>query len=141
MIEDVIITHLNIIPAPGGDVMQGMKQNSDGYKGFGEAYFSQVCKGAVKAWKRHKRMTLNLMVPSGKVRFVFLDDRDESNIQLQEVVISNDNYCRLSVPPMIWFGFQGLSEDISILLNIANIEHDPSEVDRKNVEEIEFNWE
>jgi len=37
-------------------------------------------------------------------------------------------------------GFQGLSDSGSILLNIANIEHNPREVDKKNLEQIEFNW-
>jgi hypothetical protein len=41
---------------------------------------------------------------------------------------------------MVWIGFQGLSASGSILLNIANIEHNPAEVDKKNIEEIEFNW-
>jgi len=27
-----------------------------------------------------------------------------------------------------------------MLLNIANIEHNPHEADKKNIEQIEFNW-
>jgi len=45
----------------------------------------------------------------------------------------------LTIPPMIWMGFQGIESE-SILLNIANIEHDPDEVDKKNLEQINFNW-
>jgi dTDP-4-dehydrorhamnose 3,5-epimerase len=41
---------------------------------------------------------------------------------------------------MIWMGFQGLSSNGSMLLNIANIVHDPEEVDRKDINEIEFDW-
>ena len=41
---------------------------------------------------------------------------------------------------MIWVGFQGLSDTNSLLLNIANFVHDPEEVDRKNINEIEFDW-
>ena len=140
MIKDIVVTHLDVIDTPGGHVMHGMKETSVGYAGFGEAYFSQVDKGAIKAWKRHKKMTLNLMVPVGKIKFVLFDDREVSNSRFQEVVISKDNYCRLTVPPLIWMGFQGLSDNVSMLLNIANIEHDPNEVDKKNIEQIEFNW-
>jgi dTDP-4-dehydrorhamnose 3,5-epimerase len=68
------------------------------------------------------------------------DDRDTSNTQFQEVIISRDNYCRLTVPPMVWMGFQGLSNGGSMLLNIANIEHDLGEVDRKDIEQINYNW-
>jgi hypothetical protein len=37
-------------------------------------------------------------------------------------------------------GFQGLSDGVSVLLNIANIKHDRLEVDTRNIEEIEFDW-
>lgn len=140
MIKDVLMTKLDVIDTPGGNVMHGMKKTSDGYSGFGEAYFSQIEEGVVKAWKRHQKMTLNLIVPVGEIRFVLFDDRRASNTQFQEVIISKDNYCRLTVPPMVWMGFQGLSDGGSMLLNIADIEHSPHEVDKKNIGQIEFNW-
>ena len=140
MIKDVIITKLETIDALGGQVMHAMKESSVGYEGFGEAYFSQVDKGAIKAWKRHKKMTLNLLVPVGKIRFVLFDDREISKSQFQEVIISKDEYYRLTVPPMIWLGFQGLFSGPSLLLNIANIEHDPNEVDRREINKINYKW-
>ena len=140
MIKDVLITKLQLISVHGGNVMHALKESSPGYKGFGEAYFSLVEEGAIKAWKRHREMTLNLIVPVGKIRFVLFDDRNISKVQFQEVVISKNNYYRLTVPPKIWLGFQGLSSETSILLNIANIEHDKNEVDRKGIEQIDFNW-
>lgn len=140
MIKDVLITKLQVIDTPGGSVMHAMKDSSNGYSGFGEAYFSQVNHRAVKAWKRHKEMTLNLMVPLGEVRFVLFDDREILNPQFQEIILSKNNYCRLTVPPMIWMGFQGLSEGDSMLLNIADVEHNPNEVDRKEIEKINYNW-
>ena len=141
MIKDVLITKLDVIDTPGGNVMHGMKETSVGYAGFGEAYFSKIDKDAIKAWKRHKEMTLNLIVPVGEIKFVLFDDRNVSNTQFQEIIISRDNYCRLTVPSMVWMGFQGLSDGGSMLLNIANIEHDSYEVDNKNVEQIKFNWD
>lgn len=140
MIKGVLINKLDVIDTPGGNVMHAMKLTSKGYEGFGEAYFSQIKKDAVKAWKRHKEMTLNLIVPVGEIRFILFDDRVAESTQFQEVVISKKNYCRLTIPPMIWMGFQGLSEGRSILLNIANIEHNADEADKKNIKEIKFNW-
>ena len=140
MIKDVIVIHLDVIDTPGGNVLHAMKGSSAGYSGFGEAYFSQVDKGVVKAWKRHKKMTLNLVVPLGAIKFVLFDDRDMSNIQFQEIIISRDNYCRLTVPPMVWMGFQGLSSEGSMLLNIANIEHDPGEVHSLEIDKINYDW-
>ena len=140
MIEGVIITQLDIIDTPGGNVMHAMKDSSAGYSKFGEAYFSQAHNGAIKAWKRHKTMVLNLVVPVGKIRFVLFDDRKRSIGEFQEVILSKEHYCRLTVPPMIWMGFQGLDSDVSLLLNIANIVHSPEESDRKTVDSIKYNW-
>ena len=52
----------------------------------------------------------------------------------------SDDFNRLTIPPLIWVGFQGLAETDSILLNIANIEHNPQDVDRKNIEQINYDW-
>ena len=141
MIDNFLITPLGIINTPGGNVMHGMKESDSGFSGFSEAYFSEIDFGAIKAWKRHKEMTLNLVVPIGEIRFVLFDDREDVNNQFQEVVISRDNYCRITVPPMVWFGFKGVSKGSSILLNIANMMHNTKEVERKNIKDIEFNWE
>ena len=140
MIKDLLITPLNIIDTPGGNEMHAMKRSDPGFVKFGEAYFSKVNPFEIKAWKRHKEMTLNLVVPQGKIRFVFCDDRWKSSCFFQELVVSKENYCRLTIPPMVWVGFQGLSSGESILLNLADIEHNPKEVDKKNLEEIKYNW-
>jgi len=140
MIDGVLVTPLRIIDTPGGDVMHAMKQSDPGYIGFGEAYFSQVAHGAIKAWKRHREMTLNLVVPVGEVRFVLYDDQEDRQI-FQELVLSTSNFSRLTVPPMVWVGFQGLSSEGSVVLNIANLEHDSLEADKQEISQIDYNWE
>ena len=64
----------------------------------------------------------------------------EFSIDLDDLLSRHDNYCRLTVPPMIWVGFQGIYQKPSMLLNIANIEHSPAELDKRNLDEIEFDW-
>lgn len=142
-INGVNITPLSIIDTKGGDVLHAMKMSDHGYSGFGEAYFSTIEPQAIKGWKRHKQMVLNLVVPVGTVRFILFDDRDnQDNVnRFQEVTLSIENgYSRLTIPPMIWVGFQGLGLQTSLVLNIANIEHSPEEVERKELAEIKFNW-
>ncbi|SVC74059.1 uncharacterized protein METZ01_LOCUS326913 [marine metagenome] len=117
-----------------------MKNNSKGFVAFGEVYFSEIKPKTVKAWKRHRKMTLNLVVPIGEIKFVMFDDRETNDVNFHEEIISKENYCRLTIPPMIWVGFEGLSRNNSIVLNIASIPHDPREVDRKNLDEIDFDW-
>jgi dTDP-4-dehydrorhamnose 3,5-epimerase len=141
-IEGVLLTQLKVIEVPGGDVLHGMKSSDPGYLGFGEGYFSTVKHGAVKAWKRHHKMTLNLVVPLGSIYFVIYDDRKNSlsNGVYQEVVLSRNNYYRMTVPPMVWMGFQGVGKNTNMLLNIADIEHTYDEADRRDINEIKYNW-
>ena len=145
MIEGVILTPLSIIDTKSGDVLHAMKETDKGYSGFGEAYFSTIESGAIKGWKRHQDMVLNLVVPVGAVRFVLFDDRKESKTKgaLEEIILSrSNNYGRLTVPPRLWMGFQGVgeNEELSMLLNIANIPHDPDETDVKKLDKIKFDW-
>ena len=142
MIEGVIVSPLKVVDVVGGNVLHAMKASDQEYKGFGEAYFSMIEKGMIKGWKRHKEMTLNLIVPLGAIRFVLFDCRDNSSTvgNYNEVNLSLENYNRLTVPPMVWMGFQGLGSSFSMLLNIANIAHNQSEVEQKKLDEINFDW-
>ena len=142
-INGVSTSSLAIIGTKGGDVLHAMKKSDQGYSGFGEAYFSTIEPKVIKGWKRHKEMVLNLVVPVGSVRFILFDDRENQDDihQFQEVILSmEEDYARLTIPPMIWVGFQGLGQQASLVLNIANIEHSSEEIDRKGLEEIKFNW-
>ncbi len=143
MIEGVIVTDLNIISLDEGDVLHCMKKSDSGFEKYGEAYFSEVKPGAIKAWKRHNKMTLNLVVPVGEIKFVIYDDRlnSKTNGDFFEIILSRENYKRLTVQPGLWMAFQGIGNDLSMLLNIANIEHDFSEADRKNINEIKYGWD
>ena len=136
-LNEICVTPLKRISVTGGDVLHAMKKSDTGYVDFGEAYFSLVEFGTIKAWKRHLQMTLNLVVPIGEVQFVLMD----SVGLIREERIGEGHYARLTIPPGIWFGFQGVSKKIALLLNIADIEHSPDEVERKELDEVKYDWE
>jgi dTDP-4-dehydrorhamnose 3,5-epimerase len=138
--EGVLLTPLKQIYHPKGDVFHGLKKSDPGFSDFGEAYFSSVHPGDVKPWKKHLRMTLNLVVPVGKIRFVMHDDRPESSTKGQTfaVEIGPDNYQRLTVSPGIWMAFEGLDDGLNLLLNVADMEHDPDEVERAELDRFEY---
>ena len=139
-LANILVTPLRLIENAGGNVLHGMKQSDVGYTGFGEAYFSWVSAGAIKAWKRHTQMTMNVVVPGGQVRFVFRCVNADGIEEFRVEEIGEDRYARLTVPPGIWFGFQGLHTPQSLLLNIANIPHDPNEVERLALSDINYTW-
>ena len=128
-IEGVQLTPLRIIPGELGDVYHALKEKEESFEGFGEAYFSTVNGYAAKGWKKHRKMVLNLIVPVGAIRFVLYDDRPESRTYrtFQECTLSKENYQRLTVVPGIWMAFQGRTDGLNMLLNIASIPHDPYE--------------
>ena len=66
------LSPLKVIPKAGGSVLHALKMSDVGYSGFGEVYFSSAGPGITSDWKRHKRMTLNLIVPVGEIKFVLL---------------------------------------------------------------------
>ena len=137
-LDDILVTPLKRIPTVGGDVMHAVKNSDNGFNGFGEVYFSWVERGAIKAWKCHQHMTLNLVVPLGEISFVF-HIKDQENCFRTEN-IGEEKYVRLTVPPGIWFGFQGRGSGQSLLMNLADMAHDPDEVLRKKTSEIVYNW-
>ena len=141
-LEGVSVTPQKVIPMETGDVLHGIKKHEKNFVGFGEAYFSKVKKGSVKAWKQHHHMTLNILVPVGNIRFVLYDDREESNTKglFQTIDLGESNYSRLTVPPKLWAGFTGLSEGLNLLMNLADLEHDPEEVSRKDIDKIPYDW-
>lgn len=141
-IKDVIITPLNIINTNGGSVYHALKKTDNGFLSFGEAYFSSVEYKLIKGWKKHKKMTLNFIVPVGIIKFVIHDLRTSSKSYgfYQEITLSNENYNRLTIPPDLWFAFQGLAKNSNFLLNIANLIHDPNEVLSLELDKIKYDW-
>ncbi|TGM60671.1 dTDP-4-dehydrorhamnose 3,5-epimerase family protein [Leptospira vanthielii] len=133
-IQGIQVNPLKIINGPKGDVRHALKANDTSFLGFGEAYFSTMHQGEIKGWKRHNRATLNLVLSSGIVRFFAFDDRTDSVSKgaFAEIILSLDNYQRLTIGPGIWLAFQGLSENNAIL-NICNMQHDPTEADNREI--------
>ncbi len=134
--DGVILTPLKQIYNPKGDIFHAMKKSDNGFSGFGEAYFSVVHKDKIKGWKKHTKMTLNLVVPVGKIEFVVYD---ENTKEFFSVILSKKKYQRLTIKPNLWMAFKGL-EEYNILLNIADIEHDPNESINIELSEIKYDW-
>ena len=137
-LDDILVTPLKRIPTVGGDVMHGLKKSDNGFNGFGEVYFSWVEQGVIKAWKCHQRTTMNLVVPKGEVSFVFHLTNQKNTFRTEN--IGEERYVRLTVPPLIWFGFRGRGSGQSLLMNLADMAHDPDEILRETTSEFIYNW-
>ena len=145
MIEGVKITPLKQIFDERGKIMHMIRADSEVFTQFGEIYFSCINTGAIKAWHLHKQMTLNYAAIYGEIKFVLYDDRPNSKTKgcIDEYFLSPENYCLITVPPMVWNGFMGIGTKDSIVANCATIPHDPLEIERKSAFDtsIPYDWQ
>lgn len=140
MIDGVVLTGLRQLADHRGKVTIMLRADAPEFDGFGELYFSTCNQGAVKAWKCHTRMVMNVAVLTGSMRFVLYDDRPDSPTkgQLQEIILTEDQPQRLTVPPLVWNGFQGIGAGTNLLCNCADILHDPAEGLRRDADDPYF---
>lgn len=134
MIAGVKITPLRQFLDERGKVMHMLKVGDPAFQQFGEIYFSCVYPGAIKGWHIHREMTLNYAVPHGHIKFVLYDERPASPTrgEVQEIFMGPDNYCLVTVPPMVWNGFKGIGNETAVVANCATIPHSPDEIERRD---------
>jgi len=144
MINGVVITPLKTIPDERGKIMHMLRCDEKHFEKFGEIYFSWVYPGVVKGWHLHKEMTLNYAVPVGSIKLVLYDAREGSPTkgQVQEMMMGENNYKLVRVPPGIWNGFQGLGKQASMVANCATLPHSADEIVRidPHSAEIPYQW-
>ena len=144
MINGVLINPLKQILDERGKIMHMLRSDDEYFEKFGEIYFSFVYPGIIKAWHLHKNMKLNYAVPYGRIKLVLYDDRKDSPSrgELAELIIGPENYKLVTIPPMVWNGFKGLGNMMSIVANCATLPHDPEEIIRIDPFEndIPYNW-
>ena len=119
-----------------GNVLRGFRKNDKFLKNSAEIYFSWINKNAIKGWKLHKKMTMNLVVPIGKVKFVFYNGKN-----FKTIIVGERNYNRIFVPNNIFFAFQNLYKEKSLIVNNASIVHQKKdEVLKLSLNKINYLW-
>ena len=126
---------LERIKVAEGDVLRGIKSTCKSFKGFGEIYFSWIKVDRVKAWKKHSIMTMNLIVPFGNVNFNLYCEESK---RTKKFAIGESNYGRLVIPPGVWFGFSCIGSKDALIVNVADVVHDPKEGSRHPPEFFPF---
>jgi dTDP-4-dehydrorhamnose 3,5-epimerase len=145
MIEGVAVHPLRRIPDERGMVMHMLRADAPHFERFGEIYFSTVYPHVIKGWHLHRRMTLNYAVVSGMIKLVLYDDRADSptRSELMELVVGEQNYVLVTVPPLVWNGFKGVGTTPAMVANCATIPHDPTEIERLDPfsPQIPYRWD
>ena len=145
-IDGVTINTLKQIEDDRGAVLHMMRSDSPLFLRFGEIYFSVVNPEVVKAWKSHREMTQYFTVPVGRIQLVLFDDRrgSPSNGKVEGIVLGRpDRYFLVRIPPMVWYGFKGISEIPALVANCADLPYTPGESEQLPPSDnyIPYNWE
>lgn len=144
-IEGLKLTALREITDDRGGVLHMLRNDAIDFIGFGECYFSEVQPGAVKAWKKHTRQTQNISVPVGRLLFVIFDDREDSSTRgkINTIQLGRpDAYYRIQIPKGLWYGFTCIGTIKAMLVNCADIPHDPKESETLTIDNppVAYDW-
>jgi dTDP-4-dehydrorhamnose 3,5-epimerase len=144
-IEGVKRIALQRIPDERGTILHMLKSTDPHFVQFGEIYFSTVYRGVIKAWHRHREMTLNYACVFGRIKLVLYDEREGSVTHgtLMEVFLGPDDYSLVVIPPEVWNGFKGMSDPYAIVANCCTHPHDPSRSTRLDPFDtrIPYDWD
>jgi len=101
-----------------------------------EVYTSTIHRNEIRAWKRHKLVFVNLSVILGEIRVI--STLDLKKFQIANVSAYSDSL--ITIPPGIWYGFKGISEE-AMIINLASEVHSEEELERISAQLGNFDWE
>lgn len=143
-IEGLIQTPTKKIENDQGMIMHMMRKDSEIFQNFGEIYFSLTYPGVVKGWTCHKQMTQNYAVPSGELKVVLYDGRQDSQTygKINEILVGRNNYQILTIPPGVWYSFTPLNKKEAMIANCTDLPHSEGESSKLPIDtsEIPYSW-
>ena len=125
MIEGVKIIPLKVFLDNRGKVMHMMKSTDSSFTKFGEIYFSEVLPGKIKAWSRKKKSTRNYAVIEGSIKLVLYNKKE-----IQEIIMGEDNYCLVIIPPGVWSGFKAIGKKKAIVADLTDFPYNEEESEK-----------
>jgi len=140
MIKGLKKTKLRSLKNDSNFLRDGIKDYELKGKKFGELYTSTISYKEIRAWKLQKKLTIDLLVPIGKVKVCLYDGRLKNNKlgKKHKIILSQNPYFRLQIPPGVWYGFCGLSQNINLIIAITNRIFNEKEVRRLDISELKF---
>ena len=143
-IEGVTVKSLRQIPDARGRLMEVLRCDWTQFVGFGQAYVTTAYRGAVKAWHMHRKQTDNIAVVSGTARVAVarFDPKKPERAQVEEWFAGVLNPLLIHVPPGIWHGFMGLTDDV-VVMNVPDKLYDYKDPDEERLDPDgipAFNW-
>jgi dTDP-4-dehydrorhamnose 3,5-epimerase len=146
MIEGVITKQLRQVADERGWLTEIMRSDWEVFQKFGQVYLTAAYPQVVKAWHMHKKQTDNITCIKGMMKLVLYDGREKSKTkgEINEFAIGERNLLMVQVPPGIWHGFKGLSEEYALMLNVPTELYNYKEPDEHRLppdtKKIPYDW-
>jgi dTDP-4-dehydrorhamnose 3,5-epimerase-like enzyme len=102
---------------------------------LGDCYISYVNKNKIKAWRYHKLSEQRIFLLSGKCKVVVISKKKNNTY-----ILTENKKKLLIIPKKSWYGFQNIGKDKVKLLNIINIKYSEKEIERKNIQDFNYDW-
>jgi len=147
MIEGVIVKKLRVMPDERGFLIELLRSDEEAFKEFGQVYLTTCYPGVVKGWHYHKKQMDNFICVKGMAKVVLYDNRENSPTygEVNEFFIGEQNYSRITIPPMVIHGFKGVSKEMAYIINCPNKLYNYDNPDEYRLpfdsDEIPYNWD
>jgi dTDP-4-dehydrorhamnose 3,5-epimerase len=126
--------------------MELLRSDWPEFEKFGQVYVTAVYPGVVKGWHYHKKQTDNFICVKGMAKVVLYDPREGSPTrgQVNEFFIGELNPMLVQIPPGVYHGFKGISQDIALIVNIPTELYNYEQPDEyrlpPHTAEIPYDW-
>ncbi|UCC76349.1 MAG: dTDP-4-dehydrorhamnose 3,5-epimerase family protein [Anaerolineales bacterium] len=146
MIEGVRVRRLRLIPDERGYLMELMRSDWEEFVKFGQVYVTAVYPGVVKGWHYHKLQTDHFVCIQGMAKVVLYDAREGSPTrgEVSEFFMGCLNPIMLTIPRGVFHGFKGISEDMTLIVNVPTEVYNYDEPDEyrlpPHTDEIPYDW-
>jgi len=146
MIKGVTTRKLNRIPDERGYLMEMFRSDWPEFENFGQAYITAVYPGVVKGWHYHKLQDDNFICVTGMAKVVLYDGREDSPTygEVNEFFMGDQNPLHVQIPKGVFHGFKGISDAVTLIVNIPTQLYNYSEPDEyrlpAHTDKIPYDW-
>ena len=146
LIEGASVKKLVVHPDERGRLFEILRSDEPVFKKFGQVYVTTANPGVIKAWHYHKIQTDHFCCILGKARLVLFDPRPYSPTKdlINEFILGPDNLLLIVIPPNIYHGFQCISENDAIMINIPTQPYNPHNPDEYRLDscspDVPYQW-
>ncbi len=146
MITGVKTKPLTVHPDERGRLMEILRVDDDMFTKFGQVYMTTARPGVIKAWHWHKLQTDHFTCIVGLMKLVLYDARADSptHREVNEFAIGDDNRLLVAIPPMVYHGFQCVSDVETIVINVPTEPYNHKQPDEYRLSEndpaVPYRW-